>query len=387
MAAPAAVAAAAAKKWAQAKAKRLLRKYGPTVIFGFFFSILMAPIFFAILLADAPDPAEASSCSSPGGASTKVKIESLTKDQVNNAASIVAAGQQKKMSSRGILVGLMTAMQESTLMIYANDGKRGPEDSAGTPSTDAQLAEAGKTMSLPHQAVGTDHASAGLFQQQVGPGFSWGTYKQVMDPVYSAGKFFDTLKGIGGWESMDLGQAAQSVQSSAFPSAYTKWESLGRQLISKLDGNIQIEGSSCGDNGGAGVGPDGWVSPVPKGSSMSSPFGPRGGRLHAGVDIPLPVGTPLKAAASGKVVPTSSMPGGYGTYVIIDHGDGVETLYGHMSGKKVEGGDQVKAGDIIGPSGNSGSSTGPHVHYEIRIKGKPVDPIPFMSSKKVKLVG
>lgn len=129
------------------------------------------------------------------------------------------------------------------------------------------------------------------------------------------------------------------------------------------------------------VGPDGklraaFLRPV-TGGWISSRFGSRWGRLHAGVDIAVPTGTPVRAAADG-VVKFSGRNGGYGLLVTIDHGEKVETRYGHNSRLIVQKGQKVKAGQIIAYSGNTGNSTGPHVHFEIRLKGQPYDPLKYI---------
>jgi murein DD-endopeptidase MepM/ murein hydrolase activator NlpD len=97
------------------------------------------------------------------------------------------------------------------------------------------------------------------------------------------------------------------------------------------------------------------------------------GTFHSGVDISAGFGTAVHAAADG-VVQTASMESGYGREVVIDHGNGIETLYGHLSGFAVTAGQQVREGQIIGYVGMSGRSTGPHLHYEVRIHNTPVNP-------------
>lgn len=106
---------------------------------------------------------------------------------------------------------------------------------------------------------------------------------------------------------------------------------------------------------------------------ISSTFGPRWGRMHRGLDIAVVTGTPVRAAASGRVS-FSGENGGYGLLVIIDHGNGVETRYAHNSQLLVKVGDRVQRGQIIARSGNTGNSTGPHLHFEIRQYGEAVDP-------------
>jgi len=98
-------------------------------------------------------------------------------------------------------------------------------------------------------------------------------------------------------------------------------------------------------------------------------------RLHAGVDFGAPSGTPIVAAAAGTVV-SAGWQGGYGNAVIIDHGGGEATLYGHQSRLAVSSGGSVRRGQIIGYVGSTGMSTGPHLHFELRINGVPTDPMP-----------
>lgn len=100
------------------------------------------------------------------------------------------------------------------------------------------------------------------------------------------------------------------------------------------------------------------------------------GKLHKGIDFAASPGTPIYATADGKVT-VSGRHGGYGNAVVINHGYGYETLYGHMNRVKVSAGKQVKRGDIIGYVGSTGMSTGPHLHYEVHKDGEAVDPVSF----------
>jgi murein DD-endopeptidase MepM/ murein hydrolase activator NlpD len=107
---------------------------------------------------------------------------------------------------------------------------------------------------------------------------------------------------------------------------------------------------------------------------VTSEFGPRWGRMHHGIDIGIPTGTPIGAAKEGTVLFTRNNPAGYGLYVDVDHGDGITTRYAHLSGFAVGAGDQVERGELIGGSGNTGSSTGPHLHFEVRAGGAAFNP-------------
>ena len=100
-------------------------------------------------------------------------------------------------------------------------------------------------------------------------------------------------------------------------------------------------------------------------------------KFHAGLDFACPQGTPIYATADGRVKLSGNVGDGYGNHVIIAHGYGYETLYGHMVRTKVRAGQMVKRGEIIGWVGSTGKSTGPHLHYEVHKGGRPVDPIYF----------
>jgi murein DD-endopeptidase MepM/ murein hydrolase activator NlpD len=96
-------------------------------------------------------------------------------------------------------------------------------------------------------------------------------------------------------------------------------------------------------------------------------------RRHSGVDLAAPHGTPIAATADGAVM-FANWSGGYGLLVALDHGGGIETRYGHMSRIAVAPGQRVRIGDLVGYVGSTGLSTGPHVHYEVRVNGAPVNP-------------
>ena len=100
-------------------------------------------------------------------------------------------------------------------------------------------------------------------------------------------------------------------------------------------------------------------------------------KLHAGLDFAAPQGTPIYATANGRITIAGNTGDGYGNHVVINHGYGYETLYGHMSRVKVRAGQQVKRGEVIGWVGSTGKSTGPHCHYEVHKNGQKIDPVYF----------
>jgi len=119
---------------------------------------------------------------------------------------------------------------------------------------------------------------------------------------------------------------------------------------------------------------------LPVSARLTSGFGMRahpirgGMRAHSGVDLAAPYGSPIVATADG-VIGTAGWSGGYGLLVAISHGDGVQTRYGHLSRLNVAAGQQVRRGDVIGFVGSTGQSTGPHVHYEVRVNGVATNPL------------
>ena len=126
--------------------------------------------------------------------------------------------------------------------------------------------------------------------------------------------------------------------------------------------------------------------PVKTDVSFTSGFGVRadpfhaGAAMHPGIDLAGPYGSPIYATADGTVLRAGWNSGGYGNLVEIDHGRGITTRYGHMSAILVHDGDRITRGQLIGRMGSTGRSTGNHLHYEVRIDGRAVNPIPFMKS-------
>jgi murein DD-endopeptidase MepM/ murein hydrolase activator NlpD len=309
-------------------------------------------------------------------------FETWSADQVANAAAIVAAGAAMEAPPAAWTIALATAMQESTLLVHANDNE------AAWPGISASL-------DYPHQRVGHDHDSVGLFQQR--PAAGWGTIAELMDPATSATKFYNALLDTPGWESMSLTEAAQAVQVSAFPLAYADWEEEATALAAHLTGsaaaltaatdcdNVSAYVSATGE-----VDPAAWIAPVDA-TLWSLYQDPRRGGEHFGVDLGdegAERGDPIRAAASGTVryaecnSATCAIDGnpnmrGCGWMVVIDHGltgdpygywPGVSTRYCHMATEPfVDDGDRVWAGQVIGVVGTTGKSGAVHLHYEVHL--------------------
>lgn len=148
--------------------------------------------------------------------------------------------------------------------------------------------------------------------------------------------------------------------------------------VTALLQGLQVPGAAAGT-----ILAPGQLAPPLTGVALTSRFGPRvhpifgTARVHDGVDFGAPSGTPIRAAAAGTVI-SAGVRGGYGNATIVDHGGGLATLYAHQSEMFVTAGTVVTAGQVIGAVGSTGFSTGPHLHFEVRVGGAPVDPLPLL---------
>jgi murein DD-endopeptidase MepM/ murein hydrolase activator NlpD len=168
--------------------------------------------------------------------------------------------------------------------------------------------------------------------------------------------------------------AAEVGESKALASA-------SADLAARIQAAQAAARSSTGD-GTTDTSPSPTTAPTsgfiwPVSGPITSPFGMRWGSLHPGIDIGVPTGTAIHAAAAGKVIYCGWMSG-YGNLVMIDHGGNLATLYGHQSRIAASCGESVSQGQVIGYSGCTGFCTGPHVHFEVRVNGSPVDPLGYL---------
>ena len=182
----------------------------------------------------------------------------------------------------------------------------------------------------------------------------------------------------------DRATAMQAIEelnaSSAQVSAMLKERQAARAAVAAAAAAAQSSGGQgASDNWVQGTGQLGW----PVSGEITSPYGYRVHPIwgttiyHSGIDIGVDEGTPVHAADGGVVV-WSGWMGGYGYAVVIDHGNGLSTLYGHNSELAVDEGQSVAKGQVISYAGSTGNSTGPHVHFEVRVNGDPVDPMGYL---------
>ena len=286
-------------------------------------------------------------------------VDGYDASQLGNAADIVRAGSDLGLHGRDISIGVMTAIGESGLRVLDHGDAVGPD-------------------------------SRGLFQQRADG--AWGSYAQRMDPYRSATAFFEALRQVEGRDGLSPTVVAHRVQRNADPYHYARHfadavrivEALtGADLgITQADGGLVCSGI---DTGAHRVGAGGWA--VPGQGPITSSFGMRinpvtGIRtLHAGTDLAAGgCDGSIWAAQAGVVTVAGTSANGTGM-IEIDHGHGVRTRYLHMwpHGILVHVGQEVVAGDPVGLVGNSGNSTGCHLHYEVHVDGAPTDPVPYMA--------
>jgi murein DD-endopeptidase MepM/ murein hydrolase activator NlpD len=176
----------------------------------------------------------------------------------------------------------------------------------------------------------------------------------------SAGAMIPESAGIGG------SSGAPTAQSMAVQDRLNAVDKANRSNNRPAAANAVEQGK-----------PDVWLLPVPTKFEITTLFAMRWGVMHWGVDMAAPCGTPYYAAHAGTVV-LARMNGGYGNEVQIDHGNGVETIYGHASKLIVREGQHVEAGTLLGLIGTTGYSTGCHLHFEVNVNGEHKDPMKYL---------
>jgi murein DD-endopeptidase MepM/ murein hydrolase activator NlpD len=340
----------------------------------------------------APDPRTAAALSACSRAGTGAAVAGIELDaaQMGHAQTIVTVAAAQGLDPYAATVALATAQQESRIRMLANDG-------SSPALTREQAAVTATSLTYPHDGLGSDHDSVNTFQQRWLAG--WGTVAQLMDPVYAAEAFYARLVEVPNWRTIPLTRAAQAVQVSDYGSAYARWEPFARELTALLWPAAQSttadpSGAAAGVCPGLPVVAGSWIRPTA--GTVTSGYGFRWGTRHAGVDIAGSRDTPVYAAADGAVVTAACTSaycdrdgnlglGGYGNLVELDHGGGVTTRYAHLSAYTVASGQPVRAGALLGYQGSTGNSTGVHLHFEVRVDGAPVDPVPWLADRGVDL--
>lgn len=205
---------------------------------------------------------------------------------------------------------------------------------------------------------------------------STATVQKTVSVPYPVKHVKDDHLGKGETKVMQAGQPGkelQTVKETFVDGKVHSSQVLSKKVVVQPIAAIVDKGTNSGIASGH------WVWPT-DGYTITSPFGWRsfgGGQFHPGVDIGVPVGTPVYATNDGTVMSAGWNSGGYGNWVEIDNGSGITTVFGHMSRVVAHDGEIVAKGQLIGYSGATGDATGPHLHYEVRVDGTPVNPMKY----------
>ncbi|WP_148573450.1 peptidoglycan DD-metalloendopeptidase family protein [Nocardioides caldifontis] len=332
--------------------------------------LLLVPVlmYFVVLGVDPDATVDCAPTSGDVEMAADTTSSELDDDQLANAGTVIAVGNRMGVPRRGIVVALAVASQESRFRNYANDGEGG----------DLLIIQQGieASLGLPHEAVGTDHGSLGIFQQQWP---WWGTMRDLMEPAVAAEKFYTALLGVPGWESMPVTVAGQTVQRSAFPDAYADDQALAERLLGDpAMASASVTSASLGGTADCVPGavyPGTVVYPLPRGASYvdQGNWGGTGSHwasTHTGTDLSASCGMPVLAATNGTVVIRDDQPWAGPWLVQVTTGVGqLTTWYAHMQSVKVDDGDQVEAGQVLGEVGALGNATGCHLHFEVHPRG------------------
>lgn len=324
----------------------------------------------------------------------------LDNTKADHASTIISVGKKLGYPEKAIVTALATALTESGLQNYANDGEYNPNVDTLSDATET-LNYVKTSLDYPNDAVGSDNSSTGLFQQQVW----WGTLEtsnwrndptatmtRLMDPVWQAEKFYASLGNISGWENMDIGTVAQRIQVSAYPDAYnTKVEEAQNIYNAYQNKLVPVElygvagvysstatssvtvSARCGGSSFPGLVMDKTSLYQVTAQWDQPPLSIRGGRAHGGMDIDCgddypPVYTPLGGVVLIAVDGNSSGSGEPAGDVRIRLEDGSVLRFHHLRYTFVEPGQVVDAGTSIGECANTGNSFGSHLHLEINVK-------------------
>ena len=379
-AAPAGPVASKAAEKAVTKVTKPLFKIVILIILGIFlFSIFFVSQLFVVMQtqqASASCAVMGSGTYVPGKASPNMSIVKI----------IVDVGRQMGKNENQILTALAISKLES-----------GPRNLYNTnvPGSDK----------YPNDGAGHDHTSLGAFQQLSGgdgrDGKPWGTDAQLMDPAWAAKRFYENLQVVDPSGSMSPGEAGYATQRPADKSAYIRivndnvatartWlAQAGTTGPATTDAApASLDQTKAGNE--AARAQSGWVRPVATKYPVTSGLGARNAPTagastdHKGADIGTPIGTEVHAANAGTVT-VAGVQGGYGNVIYIEHGkdaqcQSIQTRYGHLSSLKVQVGQTVTSNQLIALSGNTGRSTGPHLHFEVRINENAVDPIKHLTN-------
>ena len=196
------------------------------------------------------------------------------------------------------------------------------------------------------------------------------------------------LSAFLGAGAVALGAATELPDAKAVsPAILAKLADSSSTTSALAERDAGVERASRGEDRGAAAKTnvkavqDIWLLPLDE-YEFTAPYGVRWGKLHAGVDLAAPEGTPYKAVHAGQVT-AAGYNGGYGYSITIKQANGVEVIYAHSRRLLVQAGDKVSAGQVIGEVGNTGYSYGTHLHLEVHQNGAPTDPIPFLRARGV----
>jgi len=230
--------------------------------------------------------------------STEGETFKPSQKQWENLQRVLKSADETGMGKRAATIAIMTVLVESKARMYANTGV--PE-----------------SLNYPHDAVGSDHDSVGLFQQR--PSMGWGTVKELMEIDYSTKKFLSTLKALKGWENMPLGNAAQRVQRSAFPDRYATWESAATAIVNGSGANFAKYSAEVSNNPCQGIAVLNTKTTAPTTEAPETPTtGPTGTNPTADTPAPTP-GEPadptknrqdINRIATNQIKAVPYLPGG-----------------------------------------------------------------------------